>query len=90
MQDHNPVFCDAIEDQIPAMNPATNTVALIAWDDWPGLWHVSQVNATARKLLHRTQGANRIVLSDLVADCFQVSFCRDGEFDDHSAGRLIA
>ena len=54
MQDDDPALCNAIENQIPAMNPATNVMVLIAWDDWPGFRHVSQFEATTGQFLHET------------------------------------
>jgi len=67
-----------------------NTLVFIPGDDRPGLRHVSKFHAAAGKFPQETQGSNRIVLSDVVADRLKVSFCCSGKFDDHSVGRPMA
>ena len=86
VQDGDSVSADAVEDQVSAMNPATDTVMFISGHHGPGLRHVGNVESEMVELAHKAHRPQRVVSGDVVADGFKVRLCFGGDLGLHSVG----
>lgn len=86
MQDDDAVSADAVEDQVSAKNPATDTVMFISGHHGPGLRHVDNVEAELVEFAHKADRPHRVASGHVVADHFKVRICFGSDLGLHSAG----
>ncbi len=76
---------DAIENQIVAVNPASDVKVLIAADQRKTIRQLCQSTNFPPKFAQKAEGARRIITTNMIADCFHILLSFGRNLDPHSA-----